>query len=323
MTDHLASLGAVSVPREAYVALLSAALGGGGCGGLAEQARPTAARLDAASAGVPLLPPDFAALDRLLEVTGAAGLAAPAGICHRAALGPDVVDRVLDDVERRRFLVEPAREHPAPAFVRPLHVELDERAGQLLILPTARSSRTRAGARSRPSSGPTGPASARTSRTMPLRLLRRPRTATRWAIGVTPPAAWRRRCARRWSAPAFALPASSLCGRSRRRRSAKQQRRSRRASRLVGGPGLVIAGRGRPDLAAAERSVGPERGHRAGQIRGRRLSRTCAPAGAPCPGRSSIVPLSHACQSGGTRLPSLSAGVDHPARGRDSSWPRK
>src|SRR6476646_3019328 len=29
MTDHLASLGAVSVPRETYVALLSAALGGG------------------------------------------------------------------------------------------------------------------------------------------------------------------------------------------------------------------------------------------------------------------------------------------------------
>ena len=28
MTDHLASLGAVSVPRETYVALLSAALGG-------------------------------------------------------------------------------------------------------------------------------------------------------------------------------------------------------------------------------------------------------------------------------------------------------
>src|SRR5437764_10448634 len=29
MTDHLASLGAISVPRETYVALLSAALGGG------------------------------------------------------------------------------------------------------------------------------------------------------------------------------------------------------------------------------------------------------------------------------------------------------
>ena len=28
MTEHLASLGAVTIPREAYVALLSAALGG-------------------------------------------------------------------------------------------------------------------------------------------------------------------------------------------------------------------------------------------------------------------------------------------------------
>ena len=31
MTDHLASLGAVSITRETYVALLSAALGGGQC----------------------------------------------------------------------------------------------------------------------------------------------------------------------------------------------------------------------------------------------------------------------------------------------------
>ena len=30
------------------------------------------------------------------------------GICHRAALGPDVVDRVLEHVQRRRLLVEPA-----------------------------------------------------------------------------------------------------------------------------------------------------------------------------------------------------------------------
>ena len=30
MTEHLASLGAISIPRETYVALLSAALGGGG-----------------------------------------------------------------------------------------------------------------------------------------------------------------------------------------------------------------------------------------------------------------------------------------------------
>jgi leucyl/phenylalanyl-tRNA--protein transferase len=33
MTDHLASLGAVSVPRADYVALLAAALGGGSAGG--------------------------------------------------------------------------------------------------------------------------------------------------------------------------------------------------------------------------------------------------------------------------------------------------
>src|SRR3954470_16925281 len=67
MTDHLASLGAVSVPRETYVALLSAALGGGavaGGGGFAPAS-------DA--------PPDFLALDRLLEVTGAAGAGGPAG----------------------------------------------------------------------------------------------------------------------------------------------------------------------------------------------------------------------------------------------------
>jgi hypothetical protein len=42
---------------------------------------------------------------------------------------------VLDDVERRRFLVKPAREGAFPALVRLLHVELDERAGQLLVLP--------------------------------------------------------------------------------------------------------------------------------------------------------------------------------------------
>lgn len=54
---------------------------------------------------------------------------------HRAALGPDIVDRVLDDVERRRFLVEPTREDPPPARVAPFDVELDERAGQRLGLP--------------------------------------------------------------------------------------------------------------------------------------------------------------------------------------------
>jgi hypothetical protein len=42
---------------------------------------------------------------------------------------------VLDHVERRRFLVEPAREHPIPALVRLLHIDLDERPRQLLFLP--------------------------------------------------------------------------------------------------------------------------------------------------------------------------------------------
>src|SRR6059058_3968742 len=67
MTDHLASLGAVSVPRETYVALLSAALGGGAAAGGAGLAPASDA------------PPDFLALDRLLEVTGAAGAGGPAG----------------------------------------------------------------------------------------------------------------------------------------------------------------------------------------------------------------------------------------------------
>jgi len=72
MTEHLASLGAVSVPRETYVALLSAALGGGAAGGFAADAEG---------------PPDFCALDRLLELTGAAGTGAPAGYVIAQLLG--------------------------------------------------------------------------------------------------------------------------------------------------------------------------------------------------------------------------------------------
>jgi hypothetical protein len=45
---------------------------------------------------------------------------------------------MLDDVERRRFLVEPAREDPVPAPVRLLDVDLDERASQLFLLPWRR-----------------------------------------------------------------------------------------------------------------------------------------------------------------------------------------
>ena len=42
---------------------------------------------------------------------------------------------MLDDVERRRFLVQPAREHPLPAPVGALDVQLDESAGQRLTFP--------------------------------------------------------------------------------------------------------------------------------------------------------------------------------------------
>jgi hypothetical protein len=42
---------------------------------------------------------------------------------------------VLDDIERRRFLVQPAGEDAAPALVGALDVDLDEGPGQLLFLP--------------------------------------------------------------------------------------------------------------------------------------------------------------------------------------------
>ncbi len=79
MTSHLQSLGAVNVSRKDYVALLAAALGGGvavsaGGGSVGESA-----------AALP--PPDLAALDRLLELTGAAGAAGPAGYVIAQLLG--------------------------------------------------------------------------------------------------------------------------------------------------------------------------------------------------------------------------------------------
>src|SRR5256714_1093219 len=80
MTEHLASLGAVSVTRETYVALLSAALGGGA---------PTGAAVLVEGVGPATgAPPDFAALDRLLEVTGAAGAAGPPGYVIPPPFGP-------------------------------------------------------------------------------------------------------------------------------------------------------------------------------------------------------------------------------------------
>ena len=78
MTEHLASLGAVSIPRETYVALLSAALGGGVDGA-------SAALPDGAAAGDS--PADFLALDRLLELAGALGAGSPAGYVIAQLLG--------------------------------------------------------------------------------------------------------------------------------------------------------------------------------------------------------------------------------------------
>ena len=85
MTAHLASLGAVSVPRARYVALLSAALGGGSAAGREVAAGGSGANPErgrgAGSA------PDFLALDRLLDATGASGPDGPAGYVIAQLLG--------------------------------------------------------------------------------------------------------------------------------------------------------------------------------------------------------------------------------------------
>jgi leucyl/phenylalanyl-tRNA--protein transferase len=82
MTPHLATLGAVSVARETYVALLSAALGAGSAGSGAG-----AAGASPGGEAAPAPPGDFVALDRLLEVTGAAGDAGAAGYVISQLLG--------------------------------------------------------------------------------------------------------------------------------------------------------------------------------------------------------------------------------------------
>ncbi|MEO5972090.1 MAG: leucyl/phenylalanyl-tRNA--protein transferase [Sphingomicrobium sp.] len=81
MTAHLASLGAISMPRATYVALLAAALGAGGSGA------GSAGMVGAGAAGLGAVPPDFRALDRLLDATGAADAAMPAGYVIAQLLG--------------------------------------------------------------------------------------------------------------------------------------------------------------------------------------------------------------------------------------------
>ena len=81
MTEHLASLGAVTIDRETYVALLSAALGTGA------RTSGGGASLFGEVTDVPAGPADFGALDRLFEVTGAAGAAGPEGYVIAQLLG--------------------------------------------------------------------------------------------------------------------------------------------------------------------------------------------------------------------------------------------
>ena len=81
MTPHLASLGAVAIPRDRYVALLETALGeGAGDSGSAEGSSEGASE--------PLSGPgEFWALDRLFEAEGADGGGVPAGKVIAQLLG--------------------------------------------------------------------------------------------------------------------------------------------------------------------------------------------------------------------------------------------
>jgi leucyl/phenylalanyl-tRNA---protein transferase len=91
MTSHLASLGAVTVSRERYAGLLSAALSSAGAAGpgagVVSGASPSGAAATpfAGSVEAALPPPDFEALDRLL--VGAAGASGPAGQLIAQLLG--------------------------------------------------------------------------------------------------------------------------------------------------------------------------------------------------------------------------------------------
>lgn len=77
MTPHLASLGATTVSRDNYVGLLGSALSSAGVSGGGTVSSSGAESAGTSSTALP--PPEFEALDRLLEERGAAGAAGPAG----------------------------------------------------------------------------------------------------------------------------------------------------------------------------------------------------------------------------------------------------
>ena len=77
MTDHLASLGAVSVKRDLYVALLSGALGAGSAAAGASTGASFELFGEPATGELP--PPDFGALDRLFDPPADGGASTPPG----------------------------------------------------------------------------------------------------------------------------------------------------------------------------------------------------------------------------------------------------
>jgi len=84
MTPHLASLGATTVSRDRYVGLLTTALSAGAGGSVSAGSAPSVTGDSPAEAAPP---PDFEALDRLLEGAGASGAAGPAGQLIAQLLG--------------------------------------------------------------------------------------------------------------------------------------------------------------------------------------------------------------------------------------------
>lgn len=80
MTPHLSSLGATAVSRDRYVGLLSSALSSaGGTDGATTLPAGAASLPVGSSSAEALAPPEFEALDRLLDSAGAAGAAGPPG----------------------------------------------------------------------------------------------------------------------------------------------------------------------------------------------------------------------------------------------------
>lgn len=87
MTPHLASIGATTVSRDDYAGLLASALSSAGVAGGGANSSVGAISLPSAGASTALSPPEFEALDALLEPVAPAGAAGPAGQLIAQLLG--------------------------------------------------------------------------------------------------------------------------------------------------------------------------------------------------------------------------------------------